>query len=155
MGIVAEAKAASGPGFYLTPWSAGFTVHLTASAFHLTSLRRLVEDTLRRAGVDGETTASVQLVASELIGNSVRACGDFVPLVVDVEAGSAGVSVKVHDPDGNRFPCQPKTALDDAYAESGRGLGLVGLLTFGWYVVRTPVGKQVCCCVAYQGGSHA
>ncbi|QMU68735.1 ATP-binding protein [Streptacidiphilus sp. P02-A3a] len=92
---------------------------------------------------------TVHLVASELIGNAVRACGDFVPLVVDIGTCPDGVTVKVHDPDGDRLPCRPQTALDDGQAESGRGLELVDLLTAGLLVTRTPVGKQLSCRVDF------
>jgi anti-sigma regulatory factor (Ser/Thr protein kinase) len=155
MFVVAEERAAAGPGFLLTSRSGGFTVHLIASACHARFVRELADKTLCEAGVDAETTASVQLVTSELIGNSVRACGDFVPLVVDIDTGPDGVTVKVHDPDGDRLPCRAGTALDDETAESGRGLGLVDLLTSGWQVTRTPVGKQLSCRVDYQGGNRA
>jgi len=79
---------------------------------------------------------------SELIGNSVRACGDHVPLAVEVYATSYGIAVHVHDPDPRALPRRRATPLDSAEAESGRGLGLVELLAPGWHVRRSAIGKQ-------------
>ena len=90
-------------------------------------------------------------MASELIGNSVRACGDLVPLVVEVDTGRRGVSVKVHDPDRRALP-RRSDMPSDCGAESGRGLPLVDLLAPGWQVARTPIGKQVSCHLPYERG---
>ncbi|WP_329235640.1 hypothetical protein [Streptomyces canus] len=69
-----------------------------------------------------------------------------MPLVAEVEAVPTGVWVRLHDPDGSRHPRRaPGVRLDDAQAESGRGLPLMDLLAPGWDVVTTPVGKQVRC----------
>jgi anti-sigma regulatory factor (Ser/Thr protein kinase) len=138
--LVAEA----GPGFYLLVRSTGFAVHMSASASHLRFVRELAAATLTAAGVDAELAQDVQLVASELIGNSVRACGDGVPLVVEVDAHPRGVTVKVHDPDRTALP-KRSGMPSDCGAESGRGLPLVDLLAPGWHVLRTPTGKQISC----------
>ncbi|TDC79958.1 ATP-binding protein [Streptomyces hainanensis] len=132
-------------GFYVKPRTIGFAAYLSASAAHLRLVRQLTALTLREAGVDAGMCDNVQLVASELIGNSVRACGDHVPLVVEVDAGPAGVWVKVHDPDADRLPERSAMPLDDDVAESGRGLGLVDYLAPGWQVRVTPLGKQLVC----------
>ncbi|MEU2086640.1 ATP-binding protein [Streptomyces albus] len=122
---------------------------MTASAARLRLVRELAGKTLCEAGVDTGTIATVQLVVSELMANAVRACGDMVPLVVEVAAEEGGVSVKVHDPEADLLPsCRP-LALVGTEAESGRGLGLVGVLAPGWRVARTPVGKQIVCSVPY------
>ena len=47
---------------------------LNASADHLRDVRGLADKTLCEAGVGPQTSADVQLVVSELIGNAVRAC---------------------------------------------------------------------------------
>lgn len=88
---------------------------------------------------------SAQLILSELVGNSVRAYGDYVPLVVEVYVTSHGVAVNVHDPDPGTLPRRRATPLDSAEAETGRGLGLVDLLAPGWHVRRSAIGKQVRC----------
>ncbi|MFE2870942.1 ATP-binding protein [Embleya sp. NPDC059259] len=154
MFAVAHDKVATGPGFYMVPRSRGFLVHMTASPRHLRLVRGLAESMLSEAGVDAATTAAVQLVLSELIGNAVRVCGDFVPLVVEMDPGRSGVTVKVHDPCGERLPRRKPVALDDDRAEDGRGLGLVDLLAPGWYTLRTPVGKQIRCRVAHEGAGR-
>jgi anti-sigma regulatory factor (Ser/Thr protein kinase) len=138
------------PGFYLAERSAGFTLHLTASAQALRATRALVAETLTRAGVAMSVIEDVQLVVSELTANAVRACGGFVPLVVEVEADPAGVSISVHDPDSVRLPRRAAGAMPTD-EESGRGLLLVDALAPGWRVVRTPTGKQVRCRVPRAG----
>lgn len=137
-------------GFYLSVRSTGFAVHMSASQKHLRFVRDMADKTLTAAGVATGVTEDVQLVASELIGNSVRHCGDFVPLVVEIDTGPAGVSVKVHDPDGDRLPRRAGMPQADAAAESGRGLPLVDILAPGWLAAQTPTGKQISCHLPYE-----
>ncbi|WP_327188879.1 ATP-binding protein [Streptomyces xinghaiensis] len=150
-------------GWYPAVNPAGFVLHLSATPRHLSAARRLVEKTLCGAGVDADLTDSVQLVLSELYGNAVRACGDFVPLVAEVEVepesvpGGAGagapsaVWVRLHDPYRTARPRRTGVRMDDPEAESGRGLPIVDLLAPGWDVTATPVGKQVRCRVPVPG----
>ncbi|MCZ4097160.1 ATP-binding protein [Streptomyces sp. So13.3] len=142
---MAEVHGPPTPGFYLRTRPHGFVVHLVASGDNLRAVRELTRKTLASAGVDTETAESAQLVLSELVGNSVRACGEWVPLVVELSVGRTVVVLGVHDPDPARIPRRRAVAMDDADAESGRGLALVDLLTSGWRVARSPVGKQVRC----------
>ncbi|MFG2586124.1 ATP-binding protein [Streptomyces malaysiensis] len=146
MFVETQAQAVASSGFYLRARPSGFAVHMNASADHLRDVRGLADKTLCEAGVGPQTSADVQLVVSELIGNAVRACGDQVPLVVEVDTGEDGVSVKVHDPDLDRLPIRGLVALDDAEAETGRGLGLVDLLAPGWRVQPTPVSRSCAAC---------
>ncbi|WP_326788591.1 ATP-binding protein [Streptomyces sp. NBC_00151] len=133
-------------GHYLTPTPTGFTLHMSASPTNLRAARGLTAHALLGTGAGPDMVDAAQLVLCELYGNAVRACGDYVPLVAEVEAVPAGVWVRLHDPDGRRHPRRvPGARLDDAEAESGRGLPLVDLLAPGWEVVTTPVGKQVRC----------
>lgn len=140
-------------GWYPTVTSTGFALHLSATPAHLHAVRGLVEKTLCGAGVDEALTHAVQLVLSELCGNAVRACGDFVPLVAQVEletrpgsaAGPVAAWVRLHDPYHDTCPRLTGVRLDDPYAESGRGLALIDLLAPGWDVAVTPVGKQIRC----------
>ncbi|MGP2440658.1 ATP-binding protein [Streptomyces sp. JW3] len=141
-------------GWYHTPTPAGFVLHLSATPDHLSAARALVGKTLADAGIDEGLAHAVQLVMSELCGNAVRACGDFVPLVAEVAVeppqgfgGGAerGVRVRLHDPYRQMLPVLGSVRLDDPEAESGRGLPLVDLLAPGWRVAVTPVGKQVRC----------
>ncbi len=104
---------------------------------------------------------------SELCGNAVRACGDFVPLVAELELESVtahsanprrvGPSaptaawVRLHDPRRDTRPRLTGVRLDDPRVESGRGLALVDLLAPGWQVSETPVGKQIRCRVPVPG----
>ena len=150
--MATQTQAATSAGIYIQDRSAGFAVHMNASAERLRWVRELVGKRLCEAGVDASTSEMVQLVASELIGNSVRACGDHVPLVIEIDAGTNAVSVKVHDPEPELLPHRRPVALDDEGAESGRGLGLVDVLAPGWRVLPTPVGKQIVCTLPYDEG---
>ncbi|MEV0095282.1 ATP-binding protein [Streptomyces sp. NPDC050738] len=139
-------------GHYLAPTPTGFTLHMSASPRNLRAARGLTARALLGAGAPPELVDAAQLVLSELYGNAVRACGDYVPLIAEVEAGAAGVWVRLHDPDVSRRPQRaPGVRLDDAHAESGRGLPLMDLLAPGWDVVATPVGKQVRCLLPVSG----
>ncbi|MDV7222350.1 ATP-binding protein [Streptomyces prunicolor] len=140
------------PGYYLRPRPQGFAAHINASPQNLGAVRALARDELLGHGIAGDAVDSAQLVLSELIGNSVRACGPHVPLVVEVYVTSYGIAVNVHDPDPGVLPTRRATALDSAEAESGRGLGLVGLLAPGWQVRRSAIGKQVRCRVPAEPG---
>ncbi len=153
MTLMAETVTEAAPGFYLMTRDRGFAVHISASADHLCLVRELAGKALAEAGVDSETADNVQLVASELVGNAVRACGDQVPLVVEVDTEETGVSVKVHDPVRDRLPSRRSVALDDENAEDGRGLGLIDILAPGWRTRPTPIGKQIICRVPYGEGA--
>jgi anti-sigma regulatory factor (Ser/Thr protein kinase) len=137
-------------GYYLRYRAEGFVAHICASAAALHAVRRLTAEVLRRRGITPDAADTAQLVVSELVGNSVRACGDHVPVVVEVYVTSFGVAVNVHDPDPGALPRPGGTALDSAVAEAGRGLGLLDLLAPGWHVRRSAIGKQVRCRVPTQ-----
>ncbi|MFI5758441.1 ATP-binding protein [Streptomyces sp. NPDC051569] len=133
------------PGYYVRRRSRGFAAHINASGPHLRSVRELIAKVLAELGVDADAADSAQLVVSELVGNAVRAVGDHVPVVVEVYATSFGVAVNVHDPDPLALPRRRGIALDDAVAESGRGLALLDVVAPGWHVIRSAIGKQVRC----------
>lgn len=154
MTLMAETVMEAAPGFYLVTKDRGFAVHISASADHLHLVRELAGKALAEAGVSDETAQNVQLVASELVANAVRACGDLVPLVVEVETDAAddGVWVRVHDPDPDHLPQRSGVQMDNTFAESGRGLSLIDYLAPDWDVARTPTGKQVRARLPYAGG---
>ncbi|WP_320784367.1 ATP-binding protein [Streptomyces sp. CRN 30] len=133
------------PGYYLRPCPQGFAVHFCASSPNLRAVRKLAHVELLAQGLAADVVDSVLLVLSELVGNSVRACGDHVPLVVEVYVTSYGIAVSVHDPGPGTPPRRSQTPLDSADAEGGRGLGLVDLLAPGWHVRQSAIGKQVRC----------
>ncbi|MEU5837429.1 ATP-binding protein [Streptomyces diacarni] len=134
-------------GWYFAHTPTGFVLHMCASPRNLRAVRALTAATLGEAGIDPDLHASAQLVLSELYGNALRAGSDYVPLVVEVglDVDGQGVTVRLHDPVRDCLPLRSGVPLDDARAESGRGLALIDLLAPGWDVARTPVGKQVRC----------
>ncbi|MFE2212180.1 ATP-binding protein [Streptomyces canus] len=123
----------------------GFAAHVCASPQNLCAVRQLTRAELLAQGIEDDAVDSAQLVLSELVGNSVRAYGVYVPHVVEVYGTAYGVAVKVHDPDPGALPRRQATPLDSAEAEGGRGLGLVDLLAPGWQCGGPPLGSR---CVA-------
>lgn len=73
MTIMAETVPEAAPGFYLMTNDRGFAVHISASPAHLRLVRELAGRALAQAGVSPETAENAQLVASELVGNAVKA----------------------------------------------------------------------------------
>ncbi|MFD7554212.1 ATP-binding protein [Streptomyces sp. NPDC059835] len=122
--------------------------HVTAGPEHLQRLRGLTSEVLLTVGTDTDAAETAQLVLSELVGNAVRACGDAALLVVEVYADDAGVAVHVHDPLPDLLPRPDAVNLDNAEAESGRGLPLLALLCSEVSIETSPIGKQVICRIA-------
>lgn len=139
------ALPASVPGLYLRHRDRGFTAHINASESNLSTVRGLTATVLLTYGASRESAGAAQLVLSELVGNAVRACGDHVPLVVEVYRTSLGIAVTVHDPAPELLPHRSEAAMDSAEAESGRGLLLLDALTPGWHIEYSMVGKQIRC----------
>ncbi|MFF5272121.1 ATP-binding protein [Streptomyces sp. NPDC000133] len=140
------------PGSYIRHRSRGFAVHINASGPNLRSVRELTAKALAELDVPADAAEVAQLVVSELVGNAVRACGDHVPVIVEVYAAAFGIAVNVHDPDPRTLPRRRGVALHDPEAEAGRGLALLDLLAPGWHVVRSSIGKQIRCRVPCSAG---
>ncbi|MGA5823580.1 ATP-binding protein [Kitasatospora sp. NPDC094028] len=140
----------SEPGFYVRDGETGVTVHLVAGRGNLARMRRLAVFRLGMAGIALDLARDAELLVSELVGNAVRACGDGVPLVVEVSTGSDGVRVRVHDPEPGELPRRRGTEVGDGQAEGGRGLLLASALAPGWQVALTPVGKQIRCLLPHR-----
>ncbi|MFD3931729.1 ATP-binding protein [Streptomyces sp. NPDC058614] len=133
------------PGFYLRHRAGGFVAHITASEFAFSTVRGLTASVPVAYGADQDTADTARWVVSELLGNSVRACGDHVPLVIEVYVTGRGIQVNVHDPAADLPPRHSTVAMDSDAAESGRGLGLLDMLAPGWDSAPSPVGKQIRC----------
>ncbi|MGY1503660.1 ATP-binding protein (plasmid) [Streptomyces sp. QTS52] len=148
--MVADPPAlpASVPGRYLRHREGGFVAHITASDDAFSLVRGLTASVPLAHGADQDTADTAQWVVSELLGNSLRACGDHVPLVIEVYATGLGIQVNVHDPATDLLPRRNTVAMDSDIAESGRGLGLLDMLAPGWDSAPSPVGKQIRCHVA-------
>ncbi|MFF0094638.1 ATP-binding protein [Streptomyces canus] len=134
------------PGLVVTEQRRGFRAEMTASLEAFSAVRTLIRSLSTAYGANRELGESAELVASELMGNVVRASPEDepVPLIVEVYAVSTGVEVIVHD----AVPGQPSrcdVALDSTEALSGRGLHLLDLLTDRWTVEPAPLGKKIRC----------
>lgn len=136
---------ASVPGLYVQHRDRGFVAHITASEVTFSTVRGLTVSVPMAYGADQASADTAEWLASELLGNAVRACGDHVPLVVEVYVTGSSIQVNVHDPAVELPLHRSAVAMDSDTAESGRGLGLLDLLAPGWDVVSSPVGKQIRC----------
>ncbi|MFI1767386.1 ATP-binding protein [Streptomyces sp. NPDC020800] len=140
-------------GFYLAPRGAGFALHMSASEDHLREMRQVVFKAVAGAGIGEEVAESARLVASELVGNAVRACGPWAPVVVQVHPGEHDVLVQVHDPEPDSRPVRGAQAPDNAEQVTGRGLWILDAIAPGWTVETTPLGKQITCILPAAHGS--
>ncbi|MDH6136450.1 anti-sigma regulatory factor (Ser/Thr protein kinase) [Kitasatospora sp. MAA4] len=132
-------------GFFLVPRPGGFVLHMSASAEHISEMRSHVFKTVCTAGAAEPIADAARLVASELVGNVVRLCGPWAPVVVRVTSTDEQILVEVHDPVQSVIPDRQAEPPDSAYAETGRGLRILDVLAPGWTVQRTPVGKRITC----------
>ncbi|WP_260334059.1 ATP-binding protein [Streptomyces beigongshangae] len=137
-------------GLYVQYRDRGFVAHITASEAAFSTVRALTASVPTAYGAGQDSADTAAWLVSELCGNAVRACGDHVPLVVEVYVTGRSVQVNVHDPAATVLPCRSTVAaaMDSDTAESGRGLGLLDVLAPGWDVVPSPVGKQIRCRIA-------
>lgn len=132
-------------GYYLRNRDGALALHMSTSPEHLQLMRAEVFKAVTSLGIGEETADAARLVASELVGNVVRLCGPWAPVVVQVARQGAQVQVKVHDPVPETRPARSATAPGDPEAEAGRGLWILDALAPGWVVEESPVGKQISC----------
>lgn len=142
-------------GFYLAIRPDGFVLHMSASAEHLSEMRVQVFKEVRGAGADEEVADAARLVASELVGNAVRLCGPWAPVVIQLGGLPDQVLVEVHDPEPAAVPHRRAAAPDNDRSESGRGLWILDVLAPGWTVEPSPVGKKIRCHLPYEGRNCA
>ena len=136
-------------GFYLRHREGGLVAHITATQDTLSTLRALARSVLLFYGTTTDHADSAQLVLSVLVGNSIRACGEHhVPLVIEVYTTAADVTVSVHDPVPELLPRRSEASMDSDQAVGGRGLALLDVLTPGWSIESSPVGKTIRCHLA-------
>ncbi|MFE4604318.1 ATP-binding protein [Kitasatospora indigofera] len=152
-GLTTQAPILPAPrlGLYLANRLGGITAHLTADRDTVQTVRALAVTVLLAHGVDLETAESAQLVLSELIGNAVRACGEYVPLVVEIHRAEQDAVIAVHDPLFGAGPRRTDTAPDSDDAESGRGLLLLDVLAPDWTVTASAIGKRIRCRIPAAG----
>lgn len=142
-------------GFYLALRPDGFVLHMSASAAHVSEMRERAFTRVNEASVGEETADAARLVASELVGNVVRICGPFTPVVVRVGGLPDEVWVDVHDPEPSVLPHRRQVPPDNGEFESGRGLWILDVLAPGWTVEPTELGKRVRCRVLLAGRKGA
>jgi hypothetical protein len=132
-------------GFYLQHRPDGFVLHMSASREHVQAMRSHVFKSVTGAGLDEDTADTARLLASELVGNAVRWCGPWAPVVVRIVNAAGFVEIKVHDPEPEAIPRRSRQTPDNGKAETGRGLWILDAVAPGWSVEPSPVGKQVSC----------
>lgn len=111
-----------------------------SSAAEVPRLRRLVTASAAAAGVPGEAVESLELMASELIGNAVVHGQGDVRVVAELDLYGA-VRLAVHD----LRPGQVVPVEMDLWATGGRGLAIVDLLAYQWGCRSALDGKVVWC----------
>ncbi len=130
-------------GFYLAIRPGGFALYMSASQEHMRRMRACVYSAVVSSGASEQVAEAARLVASELVGNAVRLCGPWAPVVVQVISTSEQARVQVHDPDSSARPRRNTDPPDNGCLESGRGLWILDSLAPGWTVENTAIGKQV------------
>lgn len=108
---------------------------MVASATAAREARQRVR-TACRGQCPPEVSDSLELIASELVGNVYRHGGGEVELRVDVAGDS--VLLEVSDPDEGH----PRLRCAGADEESGRGLFLVEAVSTAWGVTPRPDGGK-------------
>lgn len=130
-------------GFYLAIRPGGFVLHMSASPEHIRRMRDRVFEAVAGFGVGEPVAEAARLLASELVGNAVRLCGPWTPVVVQIVSKPDHVQVQVHDPEPAALPGRRADPPDNEDLESGRGLWILDALAPGWTVEPTAVGKQI------------
>ncbi|MFJ4412999.1 ATP-binding protein [Streptomyces sp. NPDC088925] len=133
-------RPVAAPGYYQAPRPGGIELHMSTSSEHMSRMRAAVSDAVRAGGKSEEAVEAARLVASELVGNAVAACGACTPVIVQVFVDAEHVVIQVHDPEGGAMPVRREP---ERFDESGRGLLILDHLAPGWAARRTPFGKQV------------
>jgi PAS domain S-box-containing protein len=101
---------------------------------------------LQADNVSANDIAKAELVFMELIGNIVR----YAPGQVEIAVDWSGVTPVLHAIDhGPGFSRNPK--LPDLFAESGRGIYLISMLTEEFQVLQVPGGGSHACAVLLLG----
>lgn len=102
-------------------------------------VRRALYDDLGAHHVDQESTDSVVLIASELLGNAIRHTPDDTDLRVSWEFEHDALRVDVADHSLDT----PSPRLPRPTDTSGRGLSIVNALAYEWGFDRSDAGKRV------------
>jgi anti-sigma regulatory factor (Ser/Thr protein kinase) len=102
-------------------------------------VRQALYEDLGAHHVDPESTDSVVLIASELLGNAIRHTPEHNDLCVSWEFESDALRVDVSD-HSHETPA-PRIPLPSD--SSGRGLTIVNALAYEWGFDRSDAGKRV------------
>ncbi len=101
------------------------------------SARRAVADACRDARTGPQCLDAAVLLTSEVVTNALRYGQGEVRLAVGADHEMVRVEV------GDDEPGRPTPRSADIYAESGRGLVIVGALASAWGVLEAARGKTV------------
>ena len=106
------------------------------------TVRHSISVDLRQAGFGREAAADAALLASELVGNSIRHASALPSGHLEVvwAIDESGVRLQVTDGGGRDTPLMRQVSLDDT---SGRGLAIVAALADVWGVEEHPGGTTV------------
>jgi CHASE3 domain sensor protein/anti-sigma regulatory factor (Ser/Thr protein kinase) len=133
--------ATEGP---LSRWT--FDVHDADATMHT---REAFTQQLKMESISPDDIAMAELVFMELIGNVLR----YAPGRVEIAVDWSGACPVLHAIDhGPGFSHNPK--LPDLFAESGRGIYLVSMLTETFEVLKVPGGGSHACAVLLLGNPN-
>lgn len=106
--------------------------------------RRHVTAMLHRQGVSPDRCDDAALVVSELVGNALRHARPLADgtLRVRWRVQEQLLTVEVTDGGSESRPA-PRAAVADAAATSGRGLGIIDVISQSWGVREEPFGTTV------------
>lgn len=109
-------------------------------------VRRAFGQALQILGYTDEARFCAELAFGEMLGNAVRHAGGRIEIVLD----GTGPEAVVHVLDQEHGFAANVEVPDDAWAESGRGLRLIRLMTDDFTVAGRPGGGSDVCAVLPQ-----
>ena len=118
------------------------SVWIRNTAASAVAVRHFLHDEVEKAGLGAEVADDAALLASELVGNSIRHARALPAGYLNVTwmIDNAGVRVQVTDGGGGTRPQVRQVDLSDT---TGRGLAIVAALSDEWGVEEEPSSTTV------------
>ena len=118
------------------------TVWIRNTAASAAAVRHFLHDEVEKAGLGHDVADDAALLASELVGNSIRHARALPAGYLNVTwmIDDAGVRVQVTDGGGGKRPQVRRAGVDDT---TGRGLAIVAALSDSWGVEEEPARTTV------------